>query len=114
MEPVLRASVIRSVEIYLPESFEWIILKSGLLKDPEIEMIIADPSAYIESREFFSWERFFNAILTEKTRDSYLAYNKKKLNPLYLREREAAQIMSTTPLEREGLQQAASDRLDNG
>ena len=38
----------------------------------------------IESREYFSWERFFTAVLVEETKDTYLAYAKRKLNPVYL------------------------------
>ena len=39
---------------------------------------------YMESREYFSRERFFTSVLIENTRDSYLAYAKKKLNEAYL------------------------------
>ena len=39
---------------------------------------------YMESREYFSWERFFTSVLIENTRDTYLAYAKKKLNAAYL------------------------------
>lgn len=39
---------------------------------------------YMESREYFSWERFFTSVLIENTRDSYLTYAKKKLNEAYL------------------------------
>lgn len=39
----------------------------------------------IESEEFFSWEQFFYFLLMEKTKDTYLQYNKKNLNPSYLK-----------------------------
>ena len=42
--------------------------------------MLDEPAEYIESREYFSWERFFTSVLIENTRDSYLAYAKKKLN----------------------------------
>lgn len=38
----------------------------------------------MESGDYFSWERFFTAVLIEETKDTYLAYAKKKLNPVYL------------------------------
>ena len=98
MESVLKAGYLRKVEIYLPESFEWLVLKSGLVEGSDIQEILADPSEYIESREYFSWERFFTALLTERTKDGYLAYNKKKLNPAYLREYEKTEILKETPL----------------
>lgn len=45
--------------LYLPESFEWLILKSGVLKNNQIDQMLDEPAEYIESREYFSWERFF-------------------------------------------------------
>ena len=80
--------------LYLPESFEWLLLKSGILKKGEIARILAEPSDYIESREYFSWERFFTALLVEKSQDTYLKYSKGELNPAYLRETVKSQILS--------------------
>lgn len=76
-----------NILLYLPESFEWMILKSGILDDKEVRIILAAPQEYIESEEYFSWERFFTALLIEKTENSYLKYVKKKLNPVYLQEK---------------------------
>lgn len=84
----------RGAGLFLPESFEWLVLKSGLIKKGRVSEILADPASFIESSEFFSWERFFNAVLTEETRDTYLRYNKGKLNPAYLRQREFEAIVS--------------------
>lgn len=70
--------------LYLPESFEWLVLSSGILKDREIRNILNEPSEYIESREHFSWERFFTALLINKTAGTYLAYRKCELNQGYL------------------------------
>ncbi len=83
-----------NVALYLPESFEWLLLKSGILKKGEIARILAEPSDYIESREYFSWERFFTALLVEKSQDTYLKYSKGELNPAYLRETVKSQILS--------------------
>lgn len=60
-----------NVFLYLPESFEWLILKSGILSDRGVREILEDPQDYIESERYFSWERFFAAVLIEKTKDSY-------------------------------------------
>ena len=72
--------------LYLPESFEYLILQSGILDDKEVREILAAPQEYIESQSYFSWERYFTALLIEKTNDSYLKYSKKALNPVYLQE----------------------------
>lgn len=74
----------KNVAIYFPESFEWMILSSGILKSSTVDEILSDPSEYIESKEYFSWERFFTAVLIEETKDSYMAYVKRKINPVYL------------------------------
>lgn len=73
-----------NIVLYLPESFEWLILSAGILKNSDVLKILNDPSEYIESRKYFSWERFFTALLVERTQGDYLAYNKKELNPAYL------------------------------
>lgn len=73
-----------NIALYLPESFEWLILSSGVLKNSRIDTILADPSEYVESSEFFSWERFFTAVLIEETKGTYLEYAKRKLNQAYL------------------------------
>lgn len=74
----------KNIALYLPESFEWLILSSGILKSRFVDGILNDPSEYIESKEYFSWERFFTAVLIDETKDNFLAYTKRELNPVYL------------------------------
>lgn len=74
----------KNVALYLPESFEWLILSTGVLKSNFVDKILSSPSEYVESKEYFSWERFFTAVLVEETKDTYLAYAKRKLNNVYL------------------------------
>lgn len=73
-----------NIVLYLPESFEWMILQSGVVVDNEVRKVLDAPQMYIESRQYFSWEQYFTALLIEKTKDSYLNYTKKRLNPVYL------------------------------
>ena len=44
----------QNVHLYLPESFEWLILNSDLLQDKEVRKILENPEDYIDSTEFFS------------------------------------------------------------
>lgn len=83
------------VQLYLPESFEWLILKSGVIKDSKIVKILENPSDYIDSTKWFSWERFFTDLLVELSADSYLQYTKKKINPNYLQSNIKNKILST-------------------
>lgn len=46
-------------QLCLPESFEWLILKSGIIHAEHLVDILENPGDYIESQKFFSWENFF-------------------------------------------------------
>ncbi len=76
-----------SVKCYLPESFEWLILKSGLIDGKMVRNILEHPEDFVESSEYFSWERFFTALLVEQTKDTYLKYTKSRLNEVYLQDK---------------------------
>jgi len=75
------------MKCYLPESFEWLILKSGQIDGKAVQDILEHPEDFIESQKYFSWERFFTALLAEYTQNSYLKYSKSKLNEAYLQGR---------------------------
>ena len=83
----------KNIKLYLPESFEWIILKSGLIEGKKLKEILEKPEEYIDSREFLSWERYFTKLLTNITQGTYLKYNKSKLNGTYLHEKNKEQIL---------------------
>lgn len=85
--------------LYLPESFEWLVLASGLLEDKEIEEILRKPEGYIDSRNYFSWERFFTKLLVEKSKDGYLKYQKERINQAYLRGMNREKIVAVLPRE---------------
>ena len=83
----------KNIVLYLPESFEWLVLASGVLKNNFVDKVLEEPSEYVASEDYFSWERFFTAVLVEETKDTYLAYAKKKLNQAYLGEMVRKQIL---------------------
>lgn len=85
------------IALYLPESFEWLVLKSDVLEDNEVREILARPSQYIDGREYLSWERFFTALLVDKTKNTYLSYSKSKLNDSYKSNRVQKKIVSKIP-----------------
>lgn len=88
-----------NVLIYLPESFEWLVLEAGILDSHEVREILAQPEDYIESKDFFSWEQFFTRLLVDKTAGTPFQYGKKKLNPVYLHERNKRKIVAAMHLE---------------
>lgn len=86
--------------IYLPESFEWIVLKSGVLKNKEIAEILDNPEEYIDGKEFFSWESYFTYLLKKCTTDNIaFRYDKEKLSYGYLSEHAKKAILSVFPIE---------------
>ena len=91
---LLKAENGQLFQLYLPESFEWLILSSNVLEDSEINIILTAPQDYIESCEYFSWEQFFTHLLVEKTRDTYFKYEKGKINEVYLHDQNRKKILN--------------------
>ena len=71
----------KSISLYAPESFEYLILKSGLIDVPKD--ILDETWKYADSRKYHSWEDYYTAELCERTRNSVGQYSKKKLNGYY-------------------------------
>ena len=85
----------KNIHLYLPESFEWLILNSGLISDKDIKIMLEEAENYIDSAEYFSWERFFTKLLMTRTEETYLKYSKSKLNANYLHEKNKEKIVNT-------------------
>lgn len=94
MHAVLDLARRKGAGLFLPESFEWLILRSGVVRDADVQKVLADPASYVESKAYFSWERFFNALLANKTMGTYLHYDKTQLNPAFLEGRERRLVES--------------------
>ena len=84
----------KDVVLYLPESFEWLLLRSGLYEYNDLDEILKSPSDYIKSEKFFSWERYFTYLITKITQGTYLQYSKNKLNDVYLNKKEKDVILN--------------------
>ena len=83
-----------NIAIFLPESFEWLILKSGLVNDAEWEKVVY-PENFADSEKYFSWERYFTDLLVSVTSDEeYKRYpkNKSKLPEYYTHEKSVEKI----------------------
>ena len=83
--------------LYLPESFEWLILSSGLVDGRHLAEILKRPENFIESEEYISWERFFTQFLVDLTQRTVWQYQKRHLNPIYLHEGNAQKILALLP-----------------
>ncbi|MDE6731141.1 MAG: hypothetical protein K2J71_10265 [Oscillospiraceae bacterium] len=84
---------------FLPESFEWLILKSGLIPSNDrdhnpIPEILENPAEYIDCEKYFSWERFFTELLIDRTKEiSYMRYSKAELPEFYKKPEHAEKIL---------------------
>lgn len=81
------------ITLYLPESFEWLVLRSGILGSQTPKEILDYPSDFIESSLYFSWEQYFTVLLIQLTHDTVLHYSKNHLNPSYLQPANVAKVL---------------------
>lgn len=90
----------KHIGLYLPESFEWMILKSGVIQGADIKKILDKPEDYIDSSLFFSWERYFSQLLETKTEnDQIMRYKKNQLPDYYTSELVSNRILNVIPYE---------------
>ena len=92
------------VSLYLPESFEWLILKSGLIDGNRIADILQHTEDFLESSEYFSWERFYTKLLISEAEETYLQYSKQKLNDVYLNPNEKEAIIKVAEIIRNNIE----------
>ena len=93
------ATIKQNVALFFPESFEWMILKSGILHNALIDEILAKPEDYIDNTRYISWERFFTALLQDITSaDPIKQYSKSSLPSFYTGE-NAKSILHVMPEE---------------
>lgn len=85
------------ISVWMPESFEYLILKSGLIPSKELSDIFASTSDYIEAKEYESWERYFTQLLISMTYDKTYKYSKKILDSYYLQDKHMQKITETFP-----------------
>lgn len=87
----------RRISLWLPESFEYLILKSGVIKYENLDDILENTSKYVECEKYVSWERFFTDMLIDATRNKREKYLKDTLNEYYLEDAIAKKIIVQMP-----------------
>jgi hypothetical protein len=102
MEQVHMLAQQRGADLFLPESFEHMVLSSGLVRaqgasGAAVADILANPAAFIDSQQYFSWENFFTDELVSATAGTYLQYSKAHLNDAYLADAEFAALKTQLP-----------------
>lgn len=98
----------KRITIWLPESFEWVLLKARVISFDSLTQILNNPSEYIECRDYVSWERFFT-YLVEKYSDEKWKYTKGELDPYYYSEKNKEKIKGTLPKELQNINNTTKD-----
>ena len=81
------------IKLYLPESFEWLLLYADIFNKPFIRKRLEEAENYIESEKYFSWERYFADLLMEETKDSPYPYDKSNLKDFYLQDKVVQKVL---------------------
>lgn len=83
----------RKIYLFLPESFEWLVLKALFSENNDVARVLATPENYIDSKVYISWERFFTDFLIKQTVGTYWQYSKQHINPVYLHEKNLSKML---------------------
>ena len=81
--------------IYAPESFEYLILSANVIDVPEA--VLKETYKYADSVQYMSWEEFYTAYLTERTRNTICQYGKSRLADYYKTEGTVSRIAAVMP-----------------
>ncbi len=68
--------------LFAPESFEYLLLKSGIVSVSQ--SIMDETFNHADSTLYLSWEEFYTDYLVKLTRGTVFQYNKSKLKETYL------------------------------
>lgn len=83
--------------LILLESFEYAILKSGIVHSKDVRLDTLD-SPEVQSTVYSSWEQYYTDLLIDLTKDSVLAYKKTHLQPEYSKTSNASKILEVYDL----------------
>lgn len=81
--------------IYAPESFEYLILSSGIIEVPI--SVLEETYDHADSKVYMSWEEFYTAYLTDKTRNTVYQYGKSRLSDVYRTDGAIRRIAAVMP-----------------
>lgn len=81
--PYMYDLTLGEANLYLPESFEWLLLHSPIFQNnSEVKNLLNNPVEFIGT-EYQSWEEYFTIFLIQITHGQDYQYSKKNLNPCY-------------------------------
>lgn len=87
------ANTVNNVYIIAKESFEFVLLQSEIFKSYK-KRVNGYPND-IESKDFFSWERYFTWLIHDITKSTVMQYSKNSLNSYYSTEKSVQAVFSS-------------------
>ena len=81
--------------VFAPESFEYLILLSGLIDCPS--SVTEETYRYADSCDYVSWEDFYSEYLRNATRNTDKHYSKTRLAPFHMTDKAVRMISSVIP-----------------
>ena len=81
--------------LYAPESFEYLILKSGIISVPD--EVLQETFMFADSCRYLSWEEFYTSYLIESTAGTIYKYNKSQLGEAYRTTGTIRKIINVLP-----------------
>jgi hypothetical protein len=90
----------RKIVIWAPESFEYLILKSGTVEHESLDDYLGETYNYADSCKFYSWEQYYVWLLNELCMYNNIGtYSKSSLNNYFKRKYVADEIIKNCPEE---------------
>ena len=84
--------------LFLPESFEWLILKSGVVGRNLSVDELDSTQEYADSKFYMSWEQYFTELLERLTANRvFMKYNKGNLSSYYTQAEVRRKILGQIP-----------------
>ena len=95
MQDCMELAETYSFSIFAPESFEYLILESGLVEVPKA--VLEETWNYADSAQYSSWEEFYTKYLIDISRNQVYQYSKRRLNNFFKTEGSIKKIGSILP-----------------
>lgn len=86
----------RNIVLWMPESFEYLLFKAGIIEFEGVTEVLVEPYNYIECSRYFSWERFFTDLATEHSLPEH-KYSKSDLDSFYYNEENKEKFSKVIP-----------------
>lgn len=86
------------IRLFLPESFEYMILKSKIYYDKDLNDVLHNTWKYVEYKKYSSWERYFTKYLVDISSNTSIPYKKSGFRKGFLNKGNIKKILDLNEL----------------